>query len=451
MRIDVEVGVASGLAAGALATVVLCLLWMRAGYESLEGVRDQCLQEIRSVDRGSERPMLAIAELLEDQGHRVEIRGPSGDYRSRGWATPADELRGPLRWTLPARALFAERWRIEDRLPDDTRVSVSLSLAHYQQETGAELGQQVLESALAAWIGAALVGAFVARVAMRPIRETTNALESISESRLDARLPVRGSNDPLDRHTEALNRMLARLQWAFERLSAFSASAAHELRNPVNRILNVVDVALLRAESERVPIEALQHVQETAQQLKRVVESLLLLARGEEGRLTLERKPENLRELLAKIVEFYEPLASERDVEIALSGEPVSAEVDRPLIEHVIANLLDNALRYAPPGSAVRAGVRARGERVEVVIEDEGPGIPAEQRRRVFDRFVRLDATRASPGMGLGLPIARMLAQLHDGDVVLEAGARGGTRATLRLPLRPRRESSAGSPVSSRA
>jgi len=437
-RIDVEVGVASGVAAGVLATVVLCLFWMRSGYESLEEMRDSCRQQIRSVHRGSDPSALAIAALLEDQHHRVDIRGPSGDYRSPDWARAADELSGPLRWALPARALFAERWRIDDRLRDGTRVSVSLSLAHYQLETGAELGRQVLESVLAAWIGAALVGAFVARVAMRPIRATTNALESITESRLDARLPQRGSTDPLDRHTEALNRMLARLQWAFERLSAFSASAAHELRNPVNRILNVVDVALLRAESEKVPIEALQQVQETAQQLKRVVESLLLLARGEEGRLTLERKPENLRELLAKIVEFYEPLASERGVEIALSGGPVSAEVDRPLIEHVIANLLDNALRYAPPGSVVQAEVRSVGELAEVVIEDEGPGIPAEQRRRVFDRFVRLDATRAGPGMGLGLPIARMLSQLHDGDVVLETGVHCGTRATLRLPLRAR-------------
>ncbi len=434
-RIDLEVGLASGAAAGVLATLALLVFWAHAGFESLEAMRDQCRQEMTSLQRDTPDPLLAIARVLEEQHHLVELRGPQGRYRSPGWQLAPGDLTGPLRWTLPIGALFAERWRVQESLPDGTAVTVAFSLAQYQHETGVELGNELLKSALAAWLGAALVGAFVAHVAMRPIRETTRALESISESRLDARMPLRGTSDPLDRHAEALNRMLARLEWAFGRLSAFSASAAHELRNPVNRILNVVDVALLQENDDAAPLEALQRVQASAQQLKHLVDSLLLLARGEEGRLPLARSAQDLRALLAKIVELYEPLASERGVAIALTGAAATAAVDARLIEHAVANLVDNALRYAPAGTAVTVAVAERGGLVEITVEDEGPGVPSADRERVFDRFVRLDAASTDGGIGLGLPIARMLAQLHGGDVTLGPGAAGGTRATLRLAL----------------
>ncbi len=218
-------------------------------------------------------------------------------------------------------------------------------------------------------------------------------------------------------------------------MGAFSADVAHELRTPLNRLTNVVEVALLDGRTDADRARALERVHETVQQMQRLVDSLLLLARGEEGRLPLTRKSQDLRKLIDNLLDLYEAVATERDIKLSLSGPPLLASVDTDLFERALGNVLENALRSAPPGSEIRAELSQDGAHAVVAIEDEGPGIPSEERARVFERFVRLSTSAAGTGSGLGLPIVRMIVGLHGGSVWIEDGSSGGTRIVLRVPL----------------
>jgi two-component system heavy metal sensor histidine kinase CusS len=430
-RVDVRVAVFSSLAAGAVVTLAMGSFWLRAAYETLEVLRESAIRDLKAVvDLPGVTPDLATT-ALERQGIWIEYDQAQPPLHSASWRVSPDDLVGPLRVHTPLLALDAERWVVPVRLRRGGEVHLSLSLADFRRDDVEELGDQLARSVALGWAAAALVGILVARYAMQPIRATAAALDSISSESLSARLAGRGTSDPLDLHVASVNAMLARLEWAFERLSAFSASAAHELRTPVNRLLNVVEVARLTARTEHEHELALEQIESAARKLGRLVEALLLLARGEEGRLPLQRKSESIGSLLGKMVDVYEPAAEERGVTLKVSGGPCFADVDGALFERAIGNLLENAIRFAPRGSVVRVELSEDANAVTVAVEDDGPGVPPRERARVFERFARLETS--GQGMGLGLPIARMLAQLHGGDVWLEGAASGGARAVLRV------------------
>jgi signal transduction histidine kinase len=435
-RIDVRIAVATGVTSGIVASAALALLWMRTGYEFLETLQDECAVEARSLAEAlaTTTPAAPSAQdaiaAFEREGHLVRVVGAHGSFQSRRW--PA----GREFWDRPLGLLSSFTGFVEPRLACHERshgswVRVAVSLDRYRRDQ-AEVATQVVWSALFGWLGAAFVAVLAARNAMNPIAETTRALEALSEANLDARLPLRGTRDSLDDHVAALNRVLARLELAWIRQQSFTANVAHELRTPVNRMLAISEVALLRG-GDHPDGEALEHVQSTAREMQRTVEAMLLLARGEAGRLPLERKPTDLHALARKLLELYEPAAAERSVCFDLRGGPARADVDADLFERALANLIDNALRFALEHSVVRASVIPVANDVEVVVEDAGPGIAPADRARAFERFERLGAG-GQEGSGLGLPIVRMVAELHAGRVAIGASALGGARIAIRVP-----------------
>ena len=444
-RVDVRIALITGAAVGVLVSLVLFLLWMRAGYEALEQIERESAGEARSMaaslTSAGEMPeparLAPIARHTEIEGYVVYIKGPRGEaFRSALWP------RGPSRWggslhPISPLLAFEQHWIVRSfDFPNGLVIRIGAPLADYRREQ-AEMARQLAWSILFGWLGAAVVALIVTRQAMQPIVAATTAIEAVNEAHLSARLQTRGTRDPLDQHVSALNRVLGRLEWAFERMRAFSADAAHELRTPVNRVLNVAEVALLPARSDADRIAAIERIQATAQEMQRLVGSLLLLERGEDGRLPLLREPRDLRSLLENLLDLYEPLALERGIKLALFGPSAIAEVDANLFERVLANLLENALRFAPTGSAIRTEIVAEREFVRLAIEDEGPGIPKEERSRVFERFVRLDAPGSGSGSGLGLPIARMIVALHGGELWIEDGISSGARLVIRIPALP--------------
>ena len=309
---------------------------------------------------------------------------------------------------------------------------VERPLAHFVVERRelVELAAAVIAIGTIASIG---FGAVAARRALAPVRALDAAVAAIAPGRLDARVPERDSGDDVDALAASINAVLARLAWAFERLAGFSADVAHELRTPINRVLNESELALLEASSER-RAAALATIHESAEAMGALVNRLLLLASGEEGRLRPRREPVDLGELLAKLVEFYAPVAEGLGKRLELDPAPAHWSCDRGLAEHALANLVENAVVHAEPGAKIRVVVVAAEDGARVGVLDSGPGIPVADRERVFERFVRLDAARSGRGTGLGLPIARMIARLHGGDVAIEASPLGGAAFWIRVP-----------------
>jgi signal transduction histidine kinase len=213
-------------------------------------------------------------------------------------------------------------------------------------------------------------------------------------------------------------------------MSDFSADVAHELRTPVNRILNLTDVAILRGDpggSEK----SLDAIREAAEQMRRLIEDMLLLARGEEGRLAPKLEPVDVAAVCDDLIELYRPSCEEEGIALGRTGaHRALALSDRPLLERAISNLLDNARRHTPHGGAIAIDLAARDDAFVIAVSDSGEGIPESARERIFGRFVQLDIARQG-GAGLGLPIARMLARTLGGDLAVAEAPSGGARFEL--------------------
>jgi signal transduction histidine kinase len=175
--------------------------------------------------------------------------------------------------------------------------------------------------------------------------------------------------------------------------------------------------------------------------MQRVIDDLLLLARGEEGRLDVRGDAIPLAETISALVELFRPTCEERGITLGLRLLTPAPEArgDRHLLERALSNLLDNAVRHTPRGGAIEVALADAGAWVELAVSDSGPGIPERDRERVFGRFVQLDEARAAgAGAGLGLALVQMIARLQGGDVRVEKAALGGACFRIRLPVAPR-------------
>ncbi len=227
---------------------------------------------------------------------------------------------------------------------------------------------------------------------------------------------------------------------AFATERRFVADASHEIRTPAAIIRASAEV-LQREDLVRPDGRALaDDIVAEADRLGRLVEELLALAASERGSLAAERRPIDLRDVAIATVRRAEPLAVEHGVTlVGPAGQgpalPLLGDPDRLL--QLLLVLLDNAFRVSPPGGSVTVDVDRAGRRVRVLVSDDGPGVPEEERERIFEPFARLpDARGARRGSGLGLPIARRIAELHGGTLTVERAATGGARFVLAIPAR---------------
>jgi signal transduction histidine kinase len=288
-------------------------------------------------------------------------------------------------------------------------------------------------------------GVWVSRKLLARIDAVSATTRTIMEGDLSGRLPVNGSGDELDRLSESLNLMLARIEQLMAGLREVSDNIAHDLKTPLNRLRNRVEAALREPEGGGpVYREALERTIEEADGLIKTFNALLSIARLEAGAGGENRETLDVSELVRDVAELYEPVAEERGLELRCeTSEPIRVHADRQLLGQAIANLIDNAIKYgAPePGQAgngkapeVAVSVRPRGSVAEIAVSDRGPGVPAAERDRVLDRFVRLEASRSEPGSGLGLSLVAAVARLHGGSLRLEDND-PGLRVVLAVPV----------------
>ncbi|HQR28775.1 MAG TPA: HAMP domain-containing sensor histidine kinase [Anaeromyxobacteraceae bacterium] len=280
--------------------------------------------------------------------------------------------------------------------------------------------------------GAAMFGLWLAGRALAPMHEAADRARHALAGEGDLELPVRGIGDEWDELALVTNDILRAKSDAAVRARAFSANAAHELRTPLTAMLGEVQVALRRPRDPGDYRAALVVVEEEIRRLSRLVEMLLALARADAGTLN----PSSVRFDLARAAR----LAAERavgahagaDGRVTVRAAAASAQGDPLLTGRVLDNLLDNALRHGGPH--VEVSVEETGGRAQVAVRDDGPGIPAALRGRIFERFTREE--KPSIGFGLGLAIARGLAEAQRGKLWLDESA-PGTRFVLQLPIAP--------------
>ena len=314
----------------------------------------------------------------------------------------------------------------------------------------AQEGIKSLGAILAAGIGAALLfsigGAYLlARAALKPVETVTSTARSMGEEDLSKRLPVANSKDEIGRLATTINALLARLEAAFARREdalsrqrRFAADASHELRTPLTSIsghARMLDEWALEKDSE-TSRRSVRAIRREAGRMRGLVESLLTLTRGDEA-APLDVGRHDLAEIAKEAVETARDNADGRlSVELVPPDQGTIATFDRGRIVQVASILLDNAVKYTLEGGTITVGVRRRGDRVELEVSDNGGGIREDELPLIFERFHRADAARAKDGAGLGLSIARQIAEAHGGTIQATSKVGAGSAFVLVLPLR---------------
>jgi heavy metal sensor kinase len=279
-------------------------------------------------------------------------------------------------------------------------------------------------------------GWWLARKALLPVARLTEQAERIEVDRLDERVPEPPTADEIGRLAATLNRMLDRLERGVEDKRRLVADASHELRTPLAVMRSELDVALEYDELQPEAARVLDSMRGEVARMTHTVENLLTLARFDEGRLELLRQPFELRELLDDVAAGLGPIAGDKDVTIAVAGDGAVLTADRERIRQVVANLVDNAVKYSRAGGAVTIATWCHDGELGISVADTGAGIPAEALPHVFDRFYRVDSARGSSGgSGLGLAICEQIVTAHGGRIWAESHEGRGSRVSLSLPL----------------
>jgi signal transduction histidine kinase len=281
---------------------------------------------------------------------------------------------------------------------------------------------------------ALLGGLLLARRALRPVGAMAARARAITAERLDARLPVENPHDEFGELATVFNETLERLERSFEQLRCFTADASHQLRTPLAAMRAVGEAGLREGASPEALREAIASMLEEADRLASLTADLLTITRAEAGQLPLRRERLDIGTLVQESVDTLRPLAEEAGLALACDvGVPAAAvEADAALLRQAVLNVLDNAVRYTPPGGSVGVRVACRDGAVVVEVRDSGPGIAGEVRGREFERFVR--GRTDLPGTGLGLAVTRWATEANGGRVeVVETGP-GGTLVRFQFP-----------------
>jgi two-component system heavy metal sensor histidine kinase CusS len=377
-------------------------------------------------------PIEAISDRVDDALVR-ELRARFGGL-SRQWTAPDG------RWyqVLLARLTLASGANGEAQ-------SVLLALSYDRslpRELLARYRKGLLETLIVSVLAAAALGIWAARLVLKRARRIAATAGRISAQALNERLSLDDTPEEFLESTLAFNHMLDRLEDSFKRLSEFSSDLAHDLRTPINNLLGEAQVALSRPRDASEYRAVLESAVEEYERLSRMLENMLFLARADNAQARAAPQWIDLREALGKILSYYELLAEERNIRLALEvraqkgGRP-RAWADELMLNRAVGNLLSNALRHGRPDCTVTVKAVARGDgSAEIEVANPGSGIAAEHLPRIFDRFYRPCSSReeSSAGSGLGLAIVKSIAELHGGKVGVKSEPGLLTTFTLSFP-----------------
>ena len=314
---------------------------------------------------------------------------------------------------------------------------------HEEIETLDDFRRYLLWFAPLLLLGASAVGYWLSHRALAPVDALARTARTISGHNLSSRLEQLHTGDELQRLSDTLNEMLARIESAFLRTTEFTADASHELRTPIALIHTEAELALRRSRNEAEYQEALRHILLEADRTAKLIEELLALARADSGREALDLQPLDLLTTLRESASKWNQAASLRNLQFHqhLEAQRLPVMGDENALRRVIDILLDNALKYTlAPGKVTLSALKNEEQgRVVVTVEDSGIGIAPEDQARIFERFYRVDKARSRElgGAGLGLAIARWIVQLHKGSLTVKSELGKGSAFRVELPTTP--------------
>jgi heavy metal sensor kinase len=322
-------------------------------------------------------------------------------------------------------------------------IAIAQSLA-VQEETLGDLREAMLITIPIALLVASLGGYLLARKSLAPVVRMSAKAHAISATNLSERIEVVNARDELGQLATTLNDLLARLDQAFAAQRRFMADASHELRSPVAILQGELDVTLSRSDRNVSDYrESLGVMRRSVSRLTRIVRDLFLLARSDAGEVPLKLERVDLGEVVTQTVRAFRTVAAERQVAlIAQCDDEVMVQGDEDLLQRMTGNLIENAIKYTLAGTAVLIRCTATVDAVQIRVEDRGAGVPRHLWERVFERFFRADAARSAAhpkdgsGAGLGLPIARWIAEAHGGTLSIEKSDDAGSVFVATLPRR---------------
>jgi heavy metal sensor kinase len=292
-----------------------------------------------------------------------------------------------------------------------------------------------------ALILALLGGYFLAGRALSPIKAITRKAQEITAESLSERLPVQNPHDEIGHLATVFNDTLARIENSFQQLRRFTADASHELRTPLTSIRSVGEVALQKSVDQKTYQEAIGSMLEETERLTHLVDNLLVLARGDAGKARLNPHSTDLGALVRAVVDELRILAEEKNQTLSVSFQPsIMVTIDAATIRQALSNVLHNSIMYTQQGGQIDV-LTSKTEDGHAVVDviDNGPGIPAFDRSKVFERFYRIDKARSrvEGGVGLGLAIARWAVEVNAGAIAFRDKEGPGTHCRLTLPAAP--------------
>ena len=280
-------------------------------------------------------------------------------------------------------------------------------------------------------------GWFLSRSALAPIARINAAAREIGSNEAGW-LPTTGNGDELDRLASTLNEMVQRIRTGVDRLSRFSGNAAHELRSPLNRIVQQLDQLAAGPSGPEIETE-IDAIRDEVTRMTRRIDALLRLARIEQGLLPDQAASVDMTALVDNVASFFEPESEDRGIDFVVECAPgLTLSGDAEWLSTALSNLVSNAIKFSGHGGRVRIHAVAEGTGLSVSVSDTGPGIPESESETIFERFERASGSGHVQGFGLGLPIAREIARAHGGDIRVSTKVGAGSTFTLVLPTNPR-------------
>jgi signal transduction histidine kinase len=416
------------------------------GGGDFRGIRQPVIVDLRSSSD-------SFVELLGGDGTAVFSSGAiDGQAPSvSGDLLRQVDLNGSVLATIePSKGVFLRESIRKVTGPTGVPFGVAAAYVVVGQPTGPIEGSlntlrgYLVLAALFSLVGALAASWLVAGRALRPVDAMAATAEEIGRTRdLSRRLPALDNRDEVSRLTSSFNAMLAELQDAYQRLEAtlvtqqrFVADASHELRTPLTTIRSNVGLLLGRkniADADRT--DALRDIDDESERMTRLVQELLTLARADAGQ-HLEMAPVNVSRIAADVCRKARRLHPERNLELS-DDKPASVKGNADALKQLLWILVDNAIRHTPTRSGIKVALERSGDVLQISVDDEGQGIPAAERERVFERFHQADPARSGEGTGLGLAIAAWIAREHQGGIAVGESGAGGASFRVQLPLSP--------------
>lgn len=365
--------------------------------------------------------------ILSAQGEVWDVYSASG--RVSGWGGVEAAFSTLGEWRVHSQAVLNSKGEVI------AWVQAAQSLQPVN-DTVDDLLEQLMFGVPLVLLFAGLGGYFLANRALKPVDEITNTAQNMNSQDLSKRIDYQGAMDEVGRLAQTFDQMLARLQESFERERRFASDAAHELRTPLTVLKGQIEVTLSRARSSTEYESKLRELAVQVDRLIRLSNALLFLSRSDQNQISTKPVPVNLTELLSVLVEQFQPLAKEKNLNVSTQlADGLFVIGDNDYLIRLFMNLLENALKYTPADGQIQVSAERDANGVQVKIYNSSDGIASEHIPHLFERFYRVDEARSSAtgGNGLGLAIAQEIVRLHDGEINMWSEAGNGVTFFVRL------------------